>query len=759
VGPALCAWGGAWLGTSGTAGLAAAALTVLAGLGVGLLAGRRRGPVVVACLAAGLAALLAGQGRVAALHAGPVDDLARAATSAEVVLRVTGDPAPRASRPDAPAWQQGQVRVRARVTEVSSAGTAPLSCDAPVVVLAPATWGGLRPGQVVAASVRLREPAGGGPIAALALADDEPTVTGEVPDPFAAADAPRRALRDAVEGLPAGPAGLLPSLVVGDESLLRDEVRRDLQTTGLTHLTAVSGANVAIVLGAVLWSARWAGLRGWALPVTGVLSIVGFVLLARPEPSVVRAAAMGVVVVLGLVAGARGRGVAPLAVACLVLLLLDPWLSRSVGFALSCMATGGIVVLGRPWQAAAAAWMPSWLAAVLAVPLAAQVACTPMLVLLAERVSLASLPANLLAAAAVPPATVLGLVAALVGLVWPAGAHLVAAMAMVPTGWIVAVAERGAALPGASLPWQGGVLLAVALGLALALMTPVLLGSRWLSLLACLALVAVLLRPGPLATWPPDGWLVVACDVGQGDALVLNAAPGQAVVVDTGVAPAAVDRCLRDLGVVAVPLLVVSHYHADHVAGLEGVVADRPVGAVVTTRLADPPEQAAALDEWARSRGVPVHHPGVGEGGRVGQVAWRVLWPGPVLPTQGSAPNQASLVLRAEVAGVSVLLTGDIEEEAQRALAARSDLDVDVLKLPHHGSPDQYAPFLARTDPAVTLVSVGVDNTYGHPDAALLATLRDDGTLVARTDTDGDVAVTAGAPGELAVVRRGAAPR
>jgi competence protein ComEC len=757
--PALCAWGGAWLGTSGAAALAAAALTTLAALGAGLLSGRGRAPVVAACLAAGLAALLAGQGRVAALHAGPVDDLARSAASAEVVLRLTGDPTPRASRPDAPAWQQGQVRVRATVTEVSAGGTAPVSCDAPVVVLAPASWGSLRPGQVVAASVRLREPSGVGPVAALALASGEPRVSGAVPDPFAAADAPRRALREAVEGLPAGPAGLLPSLVVGDETLLRDEVRLDLQTTGLTHLTAVSGANVAIVLGAVLWSARWAGLRGWALPVTGVLSIAGFVLLARPEPSVVRAAAMGVVVVLGLVAGARGRGVAPLAVACLVLLLLDPWLSRSIGFALSCLATAGIVVLARPWQAVAARWMPSWLAAVLAVPLAAQVACTPMLVLLADRVSLASLPANLLAAAAVPPATVLGLVAALVGLVWPGAAHVVATLAMVPTGWIVLVAERGAALPGASLPWQGGALLAVALGVALALVTPVLLGSRWLSLLVCIVLVAMLLRPGPLATWPPDGWLVVACDVGQGDGLVLNAAPGQAVVVDTGVAPTAIDRCLHDLGVVAVPLLVVSHFHADHVAGLEGVVTVRPVGQVVSTRVADPPEQAAALADWARTQGVPVHHPVVGEGGTVGQVTWRVLWPGPVLPAQGSAPNQASLVLRAEVAGVSVLLTGDIEEEAQRGLMARSDLDVDVLKVPHHGSPDQHAPFLARTDPAVALVSVGVDNTYGHPDPALLARLRQDGALVARTDTDGDVAVTAGGPGELQVVRRGAGPR
>jgi competence protein ComEC len=778
---ALAAWIGAWLGTHGgwalpVALLVALGCSVLLALTASALlllpfAPRRRRlrrggwavrpslPALVLCVLVAACATVNGYGRVVAVGAGPVPGLARDGATVEVLLRVTGDPVPRVRSPDAAAWLKDQVRVEATLTRVRpQPHVPPWTVSTPVVVLAPDSWSGLRPGDVLAQSVRLVPAERAGPVAALALAGQPPQVVARTADPFAWADAPRRALRAAVAGLPPGPAGLLPSLVVGDESLLDDQVRRDLRATGLTHLTAVSGANVAIVLGAVLFSARWVGLRGTALPVTGVLSIAGFVLLARPEPSVVRAAAMGVVVVLGLVAGARGRGIAPLAVACVVLLLADPWLCRSLGFVLSCLATAGIVLLARPWQARAARWMPRWAAMLLAVPLAAQVACTPVLVAVAQQLSIASLPANLLVAPAVPAATVLGLLAAVVGVASPAVAHLVATVAMVPAGWIVLVSDHGAQMPGASLPWQWGLPVALGLSVGLGVVVPVLLGSRLLSVGACVALLVLLLRPGPTDSWPPPGWVLVACDVGQGDALVLDAGGGQAVVVDAGAGPSLVDRCLDDLQVRAVPALVITHFHADHAAGISGVADGRPVGEVLTTSLADPPEQAAAVTAWASALGVPVRLPQVGERARVGRVEWSVLWPGTVIPTEGSRPNQASVVLLADVGGVSVLLTGDVESAAQLALAEANDLRVDVLKVPHHGSADQHPQLLAEADPAVALVSVGRDNTYGHPDPALLDTLRAQGAVVARTDIDGDVAVVATASEQLTVVRRGPRP-
>ena len=753
-------------------GVAVAALALLAGAGraggrgwTGALAPRAGVGVVAAiCLLVAIAAAVAGAGRVAALHAGPVDALARQGRTVPVLLRVTGDPVPRAAT--GVGWRDGQVRVSAEVRQVLRAGPdgATVATSTPVLVLTPPT-DGLRPGALVTATATLHPPLRAGPVAALAVVRAAPTVVGAEPDALAWADGPRRALREAVTGLPAGPAGLLPSLVMGDETLLTSAVREDLRDTGLTHLTAVSGANVAIVLGAVLGTARWLGTPLRALPAVGVVAVVGFVLLARPEPSVVRAAAMGVVAVLGLLGSGRGRGAGPLAAAALVLLLLDPWLARSTGFALSCLATGGIVLLAGRW-AERAWWVPRPLALALTVPLAAQVACTPLLVGMTEQLSVSALPANLLATPAVPAATVLGLVAALLGVVSPTLAHLVATVAVLPTGWVVLVAARGADLPGTALPWQGGAVLALLLSAGLLVAVPVLLASRALAALSCLLLLVLLLRPGPLASWPPPGWVLVACDVGQGDGLVLRSGPGQAVVVDTGADPDRIDRCLDDLKVRAVPVLLVTHLHADHAAGVQGVARDRPVGEVLTTVLDEPAEQAEALRAWAAGSRVPVRRAQPGEGRRVGEVGWTVLWPHRLIH-EGSAPNQASVVLRVQTdGGVSLLLTGDVEADAQRALLARygSGLDVDVLKVPHHGSADQDAGFLDATNPAVAVVSVGSDNPYGHPDPGLLTDLTRRGTQVARTDLDGDVAVAVDDRGgvddrgAVVLVRRGPRP-
>ena len=728
---------------------------------------RHRRLLLAMAVVVGLAALVAGHGRVVAQAAGPVVALAAQRAEVQVSIRLTGDPLPRVRQPGTPAWQGEQVRVSASVTHVGvdtarappQPGHSRVVVDTPVVVVAPATWTSLRPGDVVDAAGRLTLPSRPGPAAAVLLVEVDPDVGRRSPTLLAVGDAPRHALRESVTGLPAAPGGLLPSLVVGDESLLPDRTREHLRVTGLAHLTAVSGANVAIVLGAVLLVARWLGVRGRGLPVVGLASIGVFVLLARPEPSVVRASAMGVVVVMGLLAGAgprRGRELAPLAVAVTALLLADPWLSRSIGFALSCAATAGIVLLARPWARAAAAWMPRPLAAALAVPLAAQLACTPLLVGMAGELSLSAVPANLLAAPAVPPATVLGLVAAIVGVVWPGAAHVVAAVAMLPAGWIVLVAERAASLPGTVVEWAWGVPLAALTSLAIVVAVPSLLRSPVASTVTCVALAAMLVLPG--RGWPPSGWVIAACDVGQGDALALRTAQRAAIVVDVGPDPAALRSCLDDLGVESVPLLVITHLHADHVLGLDALGGDRPVGSVLMTVHDEPEEHALLLARWAAENAVEVERAVPGDAGRHGDVAWQVLWPPRVITGIGSTPNQASVVMRAQVGGVSVLLTGDIEPAAQQALLAEPDvdLDVDILKVPHHGSDDQHLPFLRATSPSLALVTVGEENTYGHPSSSTLDALVATGAVVARTDVDGAVAVVAGAGDDaLRVVRRG----
>jgi competence protein ComEC len=489
--------------------------------------------------------------------------------------------------------------------------------------------------------------------------------------------------------------------------------------------------------------------------VVGVVGTAAFVLLARPEPSVLRAAAMGLVAVAGLGAGGRRRGLRALSVAVLLLVLIDPWLSRSPGFALSAMATTGILVLGPWWRDAMAQWMPTWLAEAVAIPLAAQLACTPVVVMLSGEVSVVAVVANMLVAPVVAPVTILGLVGGLVALLWTAPAHLIGEAACALARWIIAVARHGAAMPGASVEWNGaGASLAVLVvgclvvagGLHRVLARPLLCSA------GMAAMVLWIVSPVRIG-WPPDGWVMVACDVGQGDGLVLDAGDGAAVVVDTGPDPDLVDRCLDRLRVERVAAVVLSHPHADHVAGLEGVGRGRPVGSVAIGPGATADPAYAETLSWARGRDVPVVELPYASSTTVGELSWTVLGPPPgfedaanagigASESESGATNDSSVVLSVVVGGVTLLLTGDVEPAAQDALESWGPaLGADVVKMPHHGSSRQDEEFLAATGAELAVVSAGRDNDYGHPAPQALELLDRLGIEVARTDLLGDVAV------------------
>ena len=254
---------------------------------------------------------------------------------------------------------------------------------------------------------------------------------------------------------PDGARELVSGVALGDDHALPADVRADMRTVSMTHLTAVSGEHVAIVLGLVV-----GGLgvlpRRWRA-VAGALVLAGLVVLVRPGGSVLRAAAMGAVLLAGVALGRRSASLPALGAAVIVLLLVDPWQARSYGFALSVVATAGILLGAAPAQEALARRLPRWAAALLAVPLVAQAACAPVLILLQPRVSTWAVPANVLAAPPVPVATVAGLLAAVVAPWWPALAGLVAWPATACCAWLVVVAGLFADLPGASLGWPGGV--------------------------------------------------------------------------------------------------------------------------------------------------------------------------------------------------------------------------------------------------------------------------------------------------------------
>jgi competence protein ComEC len=249
--------------------------------------------------------------------------------------------------------------------------------------------------------------------------------------------------------------------------------------------------------------------------------------------------------------------------------------------------------------------------------------------------------------------------------------------------------------------------------------------------------------------------VVVACDVGQGDAIVLPTGNGSAVVVDTGPDPVPVDGCLRRLGVSTVSLLVLTHFHLDHIGGLAGVLRGRQVVSVVLPTFDDPVTGEVTVRAVAAAASVPVAEVGMGWSYRHGAVELRVIGPSRPLTGTRSDPNNNSLIVIARVLGISVLLVGDAEVEQQHALLTELGPEgarADVLKVAHHGSSYQDPDLLDAVDPRVALVSVGAGNSYGHPSPPVLWRLSAGGARVLRTDLDGDIAVVSNVDGLGVVV-------
>lgn len=759
AGPAAVTWAVAWSSprvTGAVLFLAAAAAAVSAPV---LLrrpgAWRTTAAAVLACAAA--AAAVAGF-RDNARTTGPLVELARQEASVVLTGRLVDDPRPAQARGGARAGPD-LVVARLAVELVAARGrTFAVHADA-VVISAERSWLGLLPSQQVRVEGRLRPADVEDDVSAVLSGRGPPAVLSGPSGLQRAAGVLRQGLRDAVRPLPAAERGLLPGLVVGDTGGLDPALREDFRTVGLTHLVAVSGTNCSIVVGAVLLLAARAGLGLRSRLVVAALALAGFVVLARPSPSVLRASVMGAIGLLALGSGTRRAAVPALCGAVVVLLLVDPSLARSAGFALSVLATAGLLLLAGPWTRTLSRRLPLPVAAAVAVPAAAQAACGPVVVALSAQLGLLSVPANLLAAPAVAPATVAGVLAALLAPVWLPAAQAVAWVGWLPAAWLVRVARSGASLPAASVAWPGGAGGALLLALVTVTVLLALLSRPLRRGLVAASTGAGLMLSGlqVLApAWPPPGWFAVACDVGQGDALVLSVAPGAAVVIDAGPEPGPVDACLRRLKVDTVPLLVLTHLHADHVDGLPGVLRGRRVAQVLTGPAEQPAQQFRQVQDQARAAGVPVQRPGLGEQGEVGTARWEVLAPTRLYRGTRSDPNNSSLVLRVEVRGTRILFTGDVEPEAQRDLVAGGvDLRADVLKVPHHGSDHQDPAFLAAVQPWVALTSVGAGNSYGHPSADTLGRLAAAGAQVFRTDRDGDVALVHRS-GRLIVVTRNA---
>jgi competence protein ComEC len=410
----------------------------------------------------------AGTARLAHDTAGPVGRLLAEGGDANVQLELLTEP--RRQQSGGPYSSAPRYIADARLVSGTHQGLR-FTGTARVVVVA-AGMDGFRRGDLVEASARFEGGRSDG--SGFLSLRGTPKRSGSVPDSEITAGL-RDALRMYSSGLPPDAAGLLPALAVGDRSVLDPQLEADLRAAGLSHLTAVSGANFALVLGAVGLILRAARLPRWAVGVACGMTLVAFVAVVGPEASVLRAGAMGAVGLVALFAGRAGTACAALCAAIAIILLIDPALALSFGFALSVLATLGITLFARPLAAALAPRLGPWLAVVISVPLSAQLACGPVVVLLDPAFQTWALPANILAAPLVPPITIAATLSLAVGTLCPPLAWLSALAAGPPAVVLGGLAHGMAALPGSRLPWPEGAAGAAAMAAVSAVAVGVLL--------------------------------------------------------------------------------------------------------------------------------------------------------------------------------------------------------------------------------------------------------------------------------------------
>ncbi|MCT2006513.1 ComEC/Rec2 family competence protein [Micrococcus lylae] len=599
----------------------------------------------------------------------------------------------------------------------------------------------------------------------------------------------RAAFRDQADGTLGAAGELIPGLVLGDRSAQSPETDQAMKDAGLSHLSAVSGANCALLAGAVTGLLRLLRVNRTAVFAAVIATLVVFVVIVGPEPSVLRAAVMGGLGALALFGGRSRHAFTLLCLAGTAVVVAVPGLATEPALQLSVAATAGIILGARPAEAhlyrffghVLPGWAARWLSVTLAVTTCAHLACQPILLAMTGTVSAYAIPANMLAAPAVAPITVLGTAAAGLVLALPPVSAAIVWVIQLPAAYIGLVAHVCAGLPGALRPWPEG-----GLGLVLAVLTVAATAALYAVLLLTErrrhapvrrqglsaprrggrltvsgVLVAVLIAsgaggysavvlPAPAGQAPAD-WAVAFCDVGQGDMAVLRSGPERAVVVDVGPEPEPAAACLEALGIARVDAVLLTHLHADHTGGLDAAIA-----------LGAPALRHATRGEGVRGLGLPAAAgeeagtdppPGsrrlrTGDRESSGDVTWQVLLADEDAATENDASAQILATVQTGRGPLRVFFTGDIEQDAADAWiagrhedAAAPPAHAHLYSVAHHGARNGGAALPRAVDADAYVVSAGRDNPYGHPHPQTLQVLAPLGAVL-RTDEAGTVVVS-----------------
>ena len=566
----------------------------------------------------------------------------------------------------------------------------------------------------------------------------------------------RSLIRRAIEqNLSGGPAGLLKGVLLGAKRAVPKEVKTAFTQTGVNHVLAVSGLHVGLIAGAIFFSLKILGIgRGITAALT-ICALVFYALITGLPPSVVRASTMGCVALLGMVGQRDIDGGNILGIAGLGLLIARPQDLFDVGFQLSFVATGGILIFYRPLRdllPQKKGWYDTCIAGPLAVSLAAQATTLPFVVAYFGLVSVIGLIANLIVVPLIGVGVGLGLLTVLAFACWGPLATILNAANWLVLSTAIKCTEfmaepEWSAFEVAHLSW---VIFAIYLVL-IPLIHPT---ARQLWSTYCLIIALALANIGIWKNiWQTESALeVYFLDVGQGDAIFCKYPNGLTLLVDGGIRTQYTDMgkrvilpFLKSQSIDHIDVVVGSHPHADHIGGLISVLEHLSVGHYLDAGQHVDSFTGKRLQEVVKTKGVRYHT--VAAGDSLVGIGGLVLHPtSAYVSNSGPAPdgvNNGSVVIRIVYQGTSILLTGDIEHETDGDLMRWDHrLRSNILKAAHHGSRTSSTPeFLAGVNPSIVAISCGKNNRFRHPSPEVVQRFREMGIQIWRTDHSGAIAV------------------
>jgi competence protein ComEC len=567
-------------------------------------------------------------------------------------------------------------------------------------------------------------------------------------------------------GLGSEQAALLRGMILGGDAGIPESTANDFRVAGLSHILAVSGQNVLliVILVQAMLMAAGAGRR-WRITLPAIIIVI-YVGLCGAQASVIRAGVMGLAGLAAIAASRASARVYTLLLAAIVVLAWNPRATADVGAQLSFAAVLGLMAFTRP-LADRLTRFPGWVAEGLAATAGATIATAPLMAMHFGAVSIVSLAANVLGEPLIGPIVWLGSLTAAIGQVSAPLAALLNAPNAFLLGSLIELAHFAARVPGAQLATEGFGLAGLLIGFSAVVAIAAQLHG-WIALrvpraampavaCTCLLLAAIMIyRSGSAQIARPA---IVMLDVGQGDATALLGAGGCTALIDGGPPGEELEQKLHEIGVRRLDAAVTTHPETDHFGGILELAqsGDIPIGALIdgggnTTR----PEYAELRARLAAHQAR--FEPAVsGMNWHCGDISIRVIGPQsqpPDAPPPAN-PNERAAVTVVDVGGLSMFASGDAESPQ---LLALSLAPADILKMPHHGSADPgLAAVLDRVRPSIAMIGVGASNRYGHPTPSAMQALTDARVATYRTDRNGEIIIRPAPGGQPRVSTMGPA--